>query len=235
MKVKIKESKSVFEKVQNFVLKLFNFFKSIAKLLWLLFENAFQLIVFCFGLLIKLLASPTTPCIVAIVSFGLVCSIAAAQWFQIGVWIGKLLGVSKGWGLGSGTLGILVGLGINIYQLAPNLWKLRRDIALAYQALDINPDYQVESPENVVERIQNWLSFDHSTLKKIRLITYSIETGIVLTYCFLATGLQFFSILQAAISLLLPEKCLELVSSTVSALGGVSEKINTPEPDNVTF
>ncbi|KOP23482.1 hypothetical protein AMR41_26240 [Hapalosiphon sp. MRB220] len=229
------KKKGFFVKVQGFVVKAFGFLKAAAKLLWLLTENAFQLTVYCFSLLVKLLASPTTPCLVAIACFGLVCSIAAAQWFQIGVWIGKLLGASQGWGLGAGTLGVLLGLGINVYQLAPQLWKLRRDIAEAYKALDINPEHQSESKENVSERVQNWLSFDHGTLKGIRLATYALETGIVLSYCFLATGLQFFAILQAAISLLLPEKCLELVSATVAVLGGVSEKINTPEPDNATF
>lgn len=227
--------KSFFAKVQSFVVKIFGFLKAAAKLLWLLTENAFQLTVYCFSLLVKLLASPTTPCLVAIACFGLVCSIAAAQWFQIGVWLGRMLGVSAGWGLGAGTLGVLLGLGINIYQLAPQLWKLRRDIAEAYKALDINPEHQPESKESVPERLQNWLSFDHGTLKAIRLVTYALETGIVLSYCFFATGFQFFAILQAAISLLLPEKCLELVSATVAVLGGVSEKINTPESDHATF
>ncbi|MCP6758356.1 MAG: hypothetical protein NHB32_06145 [Fischerella sp. CENA71] len=232
---KAPQKKGFFVKLQKLVVKIFAFFKELAKLIGLLIENAFQLTVYCFSLMIKLLSAPTTPCLVAILLFGLVCSIAAAQWFQIGVWLGNLLGISKGWGLGAGTLGVLLGLGINVYQLAPQLWKLRRDIAEAYKALDINPEHQPESKENVPERLQNWLSFDHGTLKSIRLVTYALETGLVLAYCFLATGLQFFAILQAAISLLLPEKCLELVSATVAVLGGVSEKINTPESDNATF
>jgi hypothetical protein len=227
---------SFFVKIQKMIIKLFSILKEISKIVWIFIENAIQLLIFCFSLIIKLLASPSTPCLVAILLFGFVCSIAASQWFSIGVWLGKMLGVSEGWGFSAGILGMMLGLGINIYQLAPQLWKLRKDIARAYQSLDINPEHQAGSRENVGERLDNWLSFDHGTLKGIRLATYALETGIVLSYCFFATGLQFFAILQAAISLVLPEKCLELVSSTVSVLGQVSEKVNQPsESDNATF
>lgn len=221
--------------LQSLIRKLFVILKEAAKLIWLLIENAAQLTVFCFSLLVKLLSAPTTPCLVSIILFGMVCTVAAAQWFAIGAWLGKLVGLSGLWGIGAGSLGVMLGAGLNIYQLAPQLWKLRRDIAEAYKTLQINPEHQTESTENVNERLSNWLSMDHGTLKGIRLATYAIETGLVVCYCFLATGLQFFAIVQAAVSLLLPEKCLGLVSATVAVLGTVSDKVNSPEADNATF
>jgi len=74
-------------------------------------------------------------------------------------------------------------------------------------------------------------------LKSTRLISYAIETALVLCYAFLATGLNFYALIMAAISLILPEKCLLLVSSTISVLGQVSEKMgdSEPEPDHVSF
>ncbi|BAY27551.1 hypothetical protein NIES2100_73760 [Calothrix sp. NIES-2100] len=224
--------RTFFDGLQALIRKIFSVLKALAKLAWLIIENASQLTVFCFSLLVKLLSSPTTPCLVAIVSFGAVCTVAASQWYAIGVWLGRLLGLSGIWGIGAGGLGVLLGTGLNIYQLAPQLWKLRRDIAEAYKTLGINPEHETESHENVGERLQNWLSMDHGTLKGIRLATYAIETGLVVTYAFLATGLNFFAIVQAAISLILPEKCLELVSSTVAVLGAVSDKVNSPEEDH---
>jgi hypothetical protein len=227
--------KSFWNFLHKMINKAFRILREIAKLLWTLIENAARLTVFCFSLLVNLASSPTTPCIVAIFCFGAVCAIAASQWYQIGFWLGRLLGVSSAWGIGAGTAGVLLGVGLNIYQLAPQLWKLRKDIAEAYKALEINPEFQAQSTENVNDRLNNWLSMDHGTLKGIRLATYSIETALVCSYCFLAAGLNFFAIVQAAISLILPEKCLELVSSTIAVLGGVSDKVNGVPEDNATF
>lgn len=227
--------KSFWDKLHHWINKIFSFLKECALVIWRLIENASHLAIFCFSLLIKLAASPNTPCIIAIISFGAVVAVASHQWYEIGFWIGRMMGVSGLWGIGAGTAGVLLGLGLNVYQLAPQLWKLRKDIAQAYQALSINTEFKADSPESVAERLGNWLSFDHGTLKGIRLATYAVETALVCGYLFLATGLNFFAIIQAGISLVLPEKCLELVSSTIGVLGGVSDHLNTPPEDNATF
>ncbi|OKH56260.1 hypothetical protein NIES2101_00300 [Calothrix sp. HK-06] len=222
-------------KITKFVKKIFGFLRNCIHFLWELIDNALHLIVFAFSYLTKILASPSTPCVVAIIAFGAVTAIAAGQWYSIGVWLGSKLGASSGiLGVGSGTAGVLLGLGINVYQLAPQLWKLRRDIAQAYAALKIDTEFQSEGAESVNERNRNWLSYDHGELKRSRLISYAVETGLVLSYCFF-TGLNFFSIVTAAISLLLPEKCLTLVSSTVSLLGKVSDHLSQEEADHASL
>ncbi|MBC1300010.1 hypothetical protein GNF11_35045, partial [Nostoc sp. UCD122] len=195
-----------------------------------------RLITFAFSLIVKLLANPTAPCIVAIIAFVAVCAVATAQWAAIGIWLGKLFGISGLWNIGTATCGILLGLGINIYQLSPELWKIRQDISRAYMALgiDVESSERFQNPE---ERLENWLTLDHGMLKSTRLISYAIESALVLCYAFLATGLDFYALIMAGISLLLPEKCLLLVSSTISVLGQVSDKMgdSEPEPDHVSF
>ncbi len=231
---KAPKKKNFMTTISKFVKKCFQLLRYLVHLIWELLENAMQLLVFCFNYMIKLLANPTTPCVVAILAFGAVTAIAATQWYLIGVWLGEFFGISGIYGIGAGTAGVLLGLGINVYQLAPQLWKLRKDIAKAYADLNIKPDYEVEDDESIKERMGDWLSFDHQLLKRTRLVSYGLETGLVLAYCFF-NGLNFFVIVQAMVSLLLPEKCLGLVSSTVSVLGKVNDHIHETEQDNVQF
>ena len=228
--------KNIAASIQKIVAKVFGFLREILKLIWLIAENSMRLITFAFSLIVKLLANPTAPCIVAIIAFVAVCAVATAQWAAIGVWLGKLFGISGLWNIGTATCGVLLGLGINIYQLSPELWKIRQDISRAYMALgiDVESNEKFENPE---ERLENWLTLDHGMLKSTRLISYGIETALVLCYAFIGTGLDFYALIMAAISLLLPEKCLLLVSSTISVLGQVSDKMGDPEPepDHVSF
>ncbi len=232
------KNKNVMTAITNVIKKIFKLMRYLIHLLWEIIENAMQLAVFLFGYLVKLFSSPTTPCIVAIFGFGIVCTVAAQQWYLIGVWLGSFFNLTSVGGIGVGIAGVLLGLGINIYQLAPQLWRLRRDIAEAYQAMKVKTDLDDdEGEESVKTRMGDWVSYDHRRLKKARRVSYVIETALVIIYVFLGAGLNFFAIIQAAISLMLPEKCLELVSSTVSVLGGASEQIyNQPAAeDNVKF
>ncbi len=230
--------KNISNSLQNFVSKVFGFLRGVVKLIWIIAENSMRLVTFTFSLLVKLLANPTAPCLVAIIAFVAVCAVATAQWFAIGVWLGKMFGISGLWNIGTGACGVLLGLGINIYQLSPELWKIRSDISRAYLALGIDVENR-ERFDNPEERLENWLTLDHGMLKSTRLISYAIETALVLCYAFIGTGLDFYALIMAAISLLLPEKCLLLVSSTISVLGQVSDKMGNPdeepEPDHVSF
>lgn len=228
--------KNIAVSIQKIVAKVFGFLREILKLIWLIAENSMRLITFAFSLIVKLLANPTAPCIVAIIAFVGVCAVATAQWFSIGTWLGKLFGISGLWNIGAGACGILLGLGINIYQLSPELWKIRKDISRAYMVLgiDVENNERFSNPE---EKLENWLTVDHGVLKSTRLISYAVETTLVLSYAFLAAGLDFDVMAMAGISLLLPEQCLHLVSSTISVLGQVSDKMGDEEPekDHVSF
>ncbi len=222
--------------MQKFITKVFSFFKEVLRLIWLICENTMRLITFAFSLLIQLLANPIAPCIVAIIAFVAVSAVATAQWASIGIWLGKMFGISGLWNIGSATFGVMLGVGINIYQLSPELWKIRKDISRAYLALGIDVENN-EKFDNPEARLNNWLTIDHGMLKSARLVSYGVETALVLAYAFIGTGLNFYAIAMAAISLLLPEKCLLLVSSTISVLGKVSDNLGTEEPeqDHVSF
>ncbi|MHC5722632.1 MAG: hypothetical protein ACYTXY_00425 [Nostoc sp.] len=228
--------KNIAASIQKIVAKVFGFLREILKLIWLIVENSMRLITFAFSLIVKLLANPTAPCIVAIIAFVAVCAVAAAQWASIGIWLGKLFGISGLWDISTAICGVLLGLGINIYQLSPELWKIRRDISRAYVSLgiDVESNEKFDNPE---EKLENWLTVDHGVLKSTRLISYAVETALVLSYAFIGTGLNFYALAMAAISLLLPEQCLHLVSSTISVLGQVSDKMGDEEPekDHVSF
>ena len=189
------------------------------------------LVAFFFSLLVKVLAAPSTPCIVAISFFIAVSIVAAFQWWGIGVWIGKAFGLGGTiGGFSAGLFGALLGLGINSYQLAPQLWKLRRDVAQAYADLGVDLEHDTSDP-TLQDKRNHWYSYDHSTLKKGRLLSYVLETSLVIAYVGIAQRFNFVAILQAAISLLLPERALEMVASAVSLLGEVSQRVAGPETE----
>ena len=214
----------VFQRITKIVQKAFKIAKAIAHLLYVFLENSFRLIAFCFSLIVRLLSEPSTPCVVAICLFMLVSVITLAQWAAIGVWLGQLLGIREFWGIGTAIGGVLLGLGINIYQLAPQLWQIREDVAVAFLKLKVETKDKIEAttPE---EKLGNWLSANYSQLKFARLASYSLETGLVLAYCALAANMSFFAIMHAAISLILPEQTLNLVQSTIGFFASLQRQM----------
>lgn len=225
-------NKNFMATISKFVKKLFQLLKYVVHLIGELLQNTMHLITFTFTILVKLLSEPSTPCVVAIIAFIGVSAVAASQWYLIGVWLGSNLGINGIYGIGTGAAGVMLGLGINVFQLSPQLWKLRKDVAQAFQKLDIKTDDDGNDEGNVGNRLKNWNTYDYVILKKFRLLSYGIETALVLSYCFF-NGLNFFGIITAAISLILPEKTLEFASATISVHGKVSNHINDHEPDHV--
>jgi hypothetical protein len=227
----VKEKSTWSARVSKAIGRVFSFLKLIVQGLWEIIENLMGLVAFFFSLLVKVLAAPSTPCIVAISFFMAVSIVAAIQWWGIGVWIGTAFGLGGTiGGLSSGLLGTLLGLGVNTYQLAPQLWKLRRDVAKAYAELGVDLEHDTSDP-TLSDKRSNWYSYDHSTLKKGRLLSYVLETSLVIAYVALVQRFNFIAILQAGISLLLPERALEMVASAVSLLGEVSQRVANPEPE----
>ncbi len=218
-------------RVSKVIARIFSIIKGIIKALWEVIEHCLETVTFFFGLLVRVVANPTTPCVVAILFFMFVATIAAAQWYLIGVWLGKAFGLGGTiGGISSGLMGLLMGLGLNVYQLSSELWKLRRDVAKAYADMNVDPDFDASDP-TLEEKNSHWESYDHGTLKKGRLLSYALETALVITYVGIAQKFQFVALLQAAVSLLLPEKALEMVSATVGLMGQVSERVTTPTDD----
>ena len=96
-------------------------------------------------------------------------------------------------------------------------------------------EFKTDTPQG---KIQDWLTADHSTLKSARFASYAFETALVVGYLFLhinpfTMGLN--SLIYAAqgiISLVLPEQVLHFVSSSISVLGAVSDKVHEQAEDD---
>lgn len=225
--------------ILKFIGKVFDFLRAAAQVIWLLCENTMRLITFVFSLFVKLLATPNAPIVTGILAFILVCFIAGGQWYEIGVWLGEMARLNGIAGIGAGVCGVLLGMAINVYQLSPELWKISKSVAKAYVALGIKVDesfeFKADTPEG---KIQDWLTADHSILKSARLASYAVETVLVVGYLFLHINpftMGLSSLIYAAqgiISLLLPERILHFVSSSISVLGAVSDKVYEQAEDD---
>jgi hypothetical protein len=230
--------------VSRFMSKVFDFIKLVFHFVWDILRNCLGLVVFLFQLLIQLMTEPSFPCTVAIAFFVLVAAVAGYQWWQIGIWLASFAGVTGAWGIGAGVLGCSFGIGLNAFQLSSEMWKLRKDVAHAYTQLGIDtPNADIEKTSgkeaSIKNLLANWFPQDHQVLRTGRLFSYSLETGLVLAYCFLGQSAAMLSIITAAVSLLLPETALKVVAATASLTREVSDAIdqnrNAENPRNVTF
>ncbi|MBD2508994.1 hypothetical protein H6G91_17155 [Nostoc muscorum FACHB-395] len=222
--------------ISKFIKKVFSIFREILRHISHLIQESMRLVIEAFRIITDQLTHPNTGIIVSLCLFLLVSAVAAAQWVQIGLWLGHFLGLKGLWGVGSGTCGLLLGIGINVFQLTPELYKIKRSWAIAYSKMGIEVDgLEHDSTPRALD--ENWNSIKHGNLKKIRLVSFAVETALVLSYAVFGTGLDFFAIATAGISLILPEYCLKLVSSMISVLGEVSATIDDTEPekDHVSF
>lgn len=208
----------------------FNILRIAIEIIFSVIKNAMALLVFLFRYLVELLAHPTMPSVVAITFFGIFVAIAAYQWWGIGIWIFSWFGLREVWGVAGGVFGLLVGFGINIYQLSPELWKMQPLIAKAYVDLNIDPDSELGKP-TLTNKIQQWLTYDHGTLKGMRQVSYILETALVLSYTAFVGQFQFWSILIAAASLLAPEWTLKGVAATTGVTAAVSDRIHQMQSD----
>jgi hypothetical protein len=214
----------------NFINRLFGFLKACIEIVFSIIKNAMTLLVYLFRYIVELLAHPTMPSVVAITFFTIFVVIAGYQWYGIGVWLFQMFGLSEAWGIGGGLFGLLLGFGINVYQLAPELWKLQPLIAKAYSDLHIDPEAELEKP-TLKEKLTQWLTYDHGTLKGMRLMSYCIETGLVLTYTAIVGQFQFWAICVAAASLLAPEWTLKGVAATTGVTRAVSDRVSQMQDD----
>ncbi|MBW4539721.1 MAG: hypothetical protein KME43_11345 [Myxacorys chilensis ATA2-1-KO14] len=224
--------------ILRFVSVIFNILKGLIEILASIFKNVIALIVFLFKYLIEILANPSLPSVIAIAFFIFVSSVAAYQWGQIGVWIGALLNLTGVGGIAAATVGVLVGLGINIYQLAPELWKIRRDMAKAYTDLNIDPDSDLENSNSPSDRLAHWLTYDHGTLKGLRRTSYLVETGLIVAYCAIPGGMEVMAIVISAVSLAGIELGLKGVGATTNLANAVNQKMSEQEandPDKGTY
>lgn len=211
------------------------FFKIIRKLLLLLsdiLQECLQTFVFVFAIAIKFFSSPSTPCILSIVVFGIVITITTVQWYALGLWFGKLFALSSIGGHSMGVVGLFFGVCVNSFQLSSELWKISRQFAEYYSKHNVDPNKEPAADASVKQRLVDWLNHDHKNLKSARRVSYIVETALMLTYT-LVGNLNIYGLVLGVMSLVAPEQSLKFVASTISLLGGISgEETTEPEQKN---
>ena len=211
------------QKALGLVAKIFAVFKAIANVIFSALRNILALTVFLGKHIVDLLASPTFPAVIAITAFFFVVVLAGMQWASIGVWLFKLVGLGNGF-YSASMFGMILGFGINVFQLSPEVWKIQKPLAQAFKSLKIDPDAKLED-KSLDAKLNDWLTYDFGVLKAARNINYAIETGIVL--CFTAaTGFGFFSIAMAGSMLLLPEQLIKFIGAAASVGSAASSTVN---------
>jgi hypothetical protein len=190
-------------------------------------QHLMDLLTYTFSVAVKLGISPVAPIVCVIILFLIVSAITINQWWAIGAWAARFVKIPVPMGV---TAGLLFGIGINIFQLTPKLRKLNRAINRAYARLNINPEYEAGEEDNPAVLESNWLSENHRKSKIWSAISYCVETALVIIYVFLAKKLALLALIQAFISLILPEKTLDLASNTISLMGTVSREVAFEEP-----
>ncbi len=215
------------------VKRIFKWARQLLQVLYEILQEVLNTTVYLFSIGLKFISAPSTPCLLAISVFGVVMIITAGQWWNLGVWLGKLIGVGGifNWffSFGTGAAGMFLGLCLNIFQLSSEMWKISRRFAEYYADKNVNTDLDA-TDQQVKGRVSDWLSYDHSNLKKFRKMSYLVETGLMISYTLLA-NMNFWGLVLGAMALTLPEITIKFVSSTISLLGGVSNQDEVPEDE----
>ena len=226
------------------VKRIFKWLRQLLRILAEIILEALNTTVYLFHVFLKFIAAPSTPCLLAMCVFGLIMIVTSYQWWEIGntlgrfigsgAFLGGILGHSFFLGLGLGFFSLFIGLCINMFQLSSEMWKISRQFAEYYAAKNVDTELDTSEDKQVKDRLNHWLSYDHSTLKKWRKISYLLETGIVVTFTLLA-NMNFWGLVIGTIALTLPEQTLKFVSATISLLGGVSNHDTEVPQDEYQF
>ncbi|MEH1769348.1 MAG: hypothetical protein ACYTXE_17545 [Nostoc sp.] len=132
-----KPKNNVSTAISNGIRKIFSFFREVFHKLGELIIEAMKLLMEIFKIFTNILTHPTAGITFAVCLFLFVCTITLVQWVQIGLWGGSWLGIHSTYGIGPGLLGAVVGVGINVFQLTPEMWKIKRSWAIAYEKMGI--------------------------------------------------------------------------------------------------
>ena len=155
--------------------RIFKWMRQLLSVLYEILQEVLNTTVYLFSIGLKFISAPSTPCLLSISVFGVVMIITAGQWWNLGIWLGRLIGIggifNSFLSLGTGAAGMFLGLCLNIFQLSSEMWKISRRFAEYYA--DKNVDTELDSTDQQVKgRLSNWLSYDHSNLKKFRKMSY---------------------------------------------------------------
>lgn len=220
------------KRVISLVDKIGRVFRSVWDILYKITQQFIETINYLVPLVTKTVINPTATIFFCLALLVFVTLITGFQWWEIGVWAGRMIGMPNLLGLGLGAVGIAVGLFLNIEELSPELHKIHENLARAYDKMGVKLDHTPE-PENLKDRLSNWFSYDLALAKKGRLLSYAIESAIVLSFAFM-TGLTFQSIVVALISLTCPEFVVKYLASKTSLFGTASALANQIESEGGT-
>lgn len=234
-----KSAKRTWVQVAMMVIKrIFKWIRQLLSVLYEILQEVLNTTVYLFSIGLKFISAPSTPCLLAISVFGVVMIITAGQWWQLGVWLGRLIGIggifNSFLSVGTGAAGMFLGLCLNIFQLSSEMWKISRRFAEYYAEKSVNTEKDTSEDKSVKARLGDWLSYDHSNLKKFRKMSYLLETGLMIAYTLLA-NMNFWGLVLGAIALTAPELTIKFVSSTISLLGGVSSHEAEAQQDEYQF
>lgn len=178
-----------------------------------------------FSLAITLITDPMMPCVASIAFVVVSVVLTGVQWWEVGSAIAVKLGIDTTWIISCITLG--TGALINYFQLAPNQWKIRKDVALGYKRHKIDTDYSPSNVDDVKEKVNNWGSVSHSGMKWWSRISYMVEGMMMLGGMFLR-GFNTVNFLLGIGALFLPEISLKIASYVWGSLGAASN----PDPED---
>lgn len=215
------------KKVGSTIDKVYSIIRSIGELLYKIAHQAMDTVIFLVTLVTKLFVNPNATIAMCIAFLIFITLITAYQWWQIGFWIGKMVGMPKVLGWGLGTVGMAAGLFLNVEELSPELHKISEGLAKAFDKMNVKTDH-VTDPDNIKDRLANWYSYDMALAKKGRLVSYGTETALVVTYIF-GTGLTLQAITVAVVSLTCPEAAIKYLSSKISLYGTATALMNQME------
>ncbi len=104
------------KRVGGMIEKVGRVVRSIWDILYKIAQQTIETVNYFVTLITKLVINPTATIFFCLGLLAFVTVITAFQWWQIGVWIGQVLGMPQllGWGLG--TVGMVGGLFLNIEE-----------------------------------------------------------------------------------------------------------------------
>ena len=213
--------------VINLLGKLGNLLRDMVRVIQKAIHELFLLILRTANAALETFLSPVTICNAMLLALLGIALVTAAQWFGMGLWIGRFFGIRLVYGIGIGTAAVIFGGYLNWIQLSSRLYKLQEGVAAFYrsQKVDINYEGDTNDPN---QRESNKYSVNHKEIKKYRGLSYYLEMMIMVAYT-LAGNFSIFGLLAGIFALFVPENALDFVSNYISIMGAASDHMANQE------
>lgn len=209
------------DKVSQFLKKASKFIQDVIRLMGEALHHVMHIGSYFGGTVLGLSVSPTVQIFLAIATLVFVLWLTFTQWLTIGVWFTRVLRYPIAIGA---IAGLVVGIGLNLKQIAPNSWKLTSALATVFSILRIDPKYAPKDSNDPNEMQQNWHSATHRSVRQQAQVAFLIECAIVAFYVVASRSLNPYTLIVAAVSLKAPETTLLWTAHTISLFGEVSNK-----------